>query len=890
MDKKLHIIAAPGAGKTTLGIEVISRLNSNTLILSPTNTIKNQWKDRICSSFIEEKDYDKISTDIRNPKIITIITYQALLAAFCGRVEPDDAELVDVDIDSSSEENEVQDSLLSSKRFKPEKAQEIIQILKDAKISVLCFDEAHHLRKEWWKALTYLVEELKPRQTLSLTATPPYDVDAQEWERYQNLCGEIDEVISIPELVKNGDLCPHQDFIYISGLRDSEKELIRRHSANVAEMIKIIISDTELHNYLKRQNFVVAPNSELEKIYDDPDFYVSVVSLLNRIGISPSKEFLSLFNAKLYEMPKFDITQGKNFLQGLLFDHEEEFVEIPEKIEEYKNQVKRLGLVNNKKILLNDSLKVQKQIASSLGKLDSISDIVGIEFGELKDDLRMVILADFIRADDTETNHLGVVPIWRTLKNKYKKELSLGVLCGTLIYIPKCKESEFVNLLESNDLSLKNINISEVSEDSDYIKIVPNENAKQKIVSVITQMFNQGLITVLVGTQALLGEGWDAPSINSLILSSTVSSYMLSNQMRGRAIRIDKSNVNKISNIWHLASVAIPSGNSGLFQKVETSLELADKNDALWYDINQLSKRFEGFEAPSFWGKHEITNGLDRVFRWNTFNYLIEQNGEKAFKVLNDATVRNAKNRFQTLQWWKDALHLGYNAPQMSMASGVESEKLTVRTLRYTSYKEIIESIFWTFVSVGMCVPISDSVGLSLWGVLIIALIISLSVVLFKFLKTGTISGVMKQIAIVHLEMLSYSGYIKTSLKRVGLRVETDDAVYVSCSNLSTEENNLFIKTLQEFLNPIDNPRYIMIKQNKFLGIVRQEDYFAIPALFSSNKKEVDLFEKLWNKYIGNCSIVYTRNNEGRKVLLKARKEAFSSTKRPKTKRLSKWR
>ena len=257
------------------------------------------------------------------------------------------------------------------------------------------------------------------------------------------MCGEIDEVISIPELVKNGDLCPHQDFIYISGLRDSEKELIRRHSANVAEMIKIIISDTELHNYLKRQNFVVAPNSELEKIYDDPDFYVSVVSLLNRIGISPSKEFLSLFNAKLYEMPKFDITQGKNFLQGLLFDHEEEFVEIPEKIEEYKNQVKRLGLV----------------------------------------------LADFIRADDTETNHLGVVPIWRTLKNKYKKELSLGVLCGTLIYIPKCKESEFVNLLESNDLSLKNINISEVSEDSDYIKIVPNENAKQKIVSVITQMF-----------------------------------------------------------------------------------------------------------------------------------------------------------------------------------------------------------------------------------------------------------------------------------------------------------------------------------------------------------------------------------------------------------------
>ena len=63
-DKKLHVVAAPGAGKTTLGIEVISRLNHPTMILCPTNTIKNQWKERICSSFLEEKDYDLVSVNI----------------------------------------------------------------------------------------------------------------------------------------------------------------------------------------------------------------------------------------------------------------------------------------------------------------------------------------------------------------------------------------------------------------------------------------------------------------------------------------------------------------------------------------------------------------------------------------------------------------------------------------------------------------------------------------------------------------------------------------------------------------------------------------------------------------------------------------------------------
>ena len=86
-DKKLHVVAAPGAGKTTLGIEVIARLHRPTLILCPTNTIKNQWRERICTSFLQEKDYGIVSTLIRKPGFLTATTYQALLAAFCGHAE-----------------------------------------------------------------------------------------------------------------------------------------------------------------------------------------------------------------------------------------------------------------------------------------------------------------------------------------------------------------------------------------------------------------------------------------------------------------------------------------------------------------------------------------------------------------------------------------------------------------------------------------------------------------------------------------------------------------------------------------------------------------------------------------------------------------------------------
>ena len=41
IDNKLNIVAAPGSGKTILGLELIRRLNSPCIIFLSTTTIKN---------------------------------------------------------------------------------------------------------------------------------------------------------------------------------------------------------------------------------------------------------------------------------------------------------------------------------------------------------------------------------------------------------------------------------------------------------------------------------------------------------------------------------------------------------------------------------------------------------------------------------------------------------------------------------------------------------------------------------------------------------------------------------------------------------------------------------------------------------------------------------
>ena len=75
-DKKIHIVAAPGAGKTTLGIELIRRTQKPCLILSPRIVIREQWLERIKDGFLNEQlsPEDILFNDIKNPKLITSIT------------------------------------------------------------------------------------------------------------------------------------------------------------------------------------------------------------------------------------------------------------------------------------------------------------------------------------------------------------------------------------------------------------------------------------------------------------------------------------------------------------------------------------------------------------------------------------------------------------------------------------------------------------------------------------------------------------------------------------------------------------------------------------------------------------------------------------------------
>ena len=88
------------------------------------------------------------------------------------------------------------------------------------------------------------------------------------------------------------------------------------------------------------------------------------------------------------------------------------------------------------------------------------------------------------------------------------------------------------------------------------------------------------------------------------------------------------------------------------------------------------------------------------------------------------------------------------------------------------------------------------------------------------------------------------------------------------------KEKEIFAQALSEFFAPIENQRYIL---RATTWVNDQTKYFAVPSMFDKRKEDVIAFVANIEKYIGKYEIIYTRNVEGRHILLDARLNALGN-------------
>ncbi|TVZ21730.1 type III restriction/modification enzyme restriction subunit [Dokdonia sp. Hel_I_63] len=859
-DNHLHVVAPPGSGKTVLGLEMMRRVNEKTLVLAPTITIRNQWEQRMFECFVSEEDCTiPLSRNIKEPAHITFATYQSLHAFSKNEMEGD--------------------------------MNRLVAFFAEAGIKHIVLDEAHHLKNEWWKPL-FALKKLEGTLT-ALTATPPYDSEQREISKYFQLCGPIDIEISVPELVREGNLCAHQDYIYFSEPDEAQIQYILKYRVKSKVFIDSLVENDNFGTFVLEHTLYTLTDGLLDPIYEKPDFYVAILVYLQARGHEIPKEKIEVIgvDTEKAQLPLFNQEWAERLLQPILVTDRELFIEDEEMLLDVEKQLRRVGAFENNRVNFKGERQLYKSLAQSPNKLKSICEIIDFEAQGMGEDLRAVILTDYVRKEFLESvnddladiNKLGVVPIFHHLRhslaqvvershgiNKLEK---LAVLTGTLVIVHKHLEREIVKVLSNDDYTITPL------DGTDFIIVKTKERAKSIIVSVITQLFTDGHIQILVGTAALLGEGWDAPAINTLVLGSYVSSFVMSNQMRGRAIRVQSSNPDKVASIWHLACIDPTIDGGG-------------------EDVAKLVKRFDAFCGVSLENDPFIENGADRfALPTTTINK----------ETINEKMLQLAANRSHIKERWNKAIGTGkllvrelkFDFSPSSKKKEAETHKVYYKdAVKYSfmqlgavitmTIPEIIINNVGSYFSKGMLFFIYATIGS-----IVLALAPKTYKAIVKYIKFGRIDKQVYKMGQVVLKSLRERLLITTQLQQMKLGVEYLPNGEIACflTGATAKEEILFVNCLQELLEPVDNARYMIEQSGWFQEKFGLANYYSVPSIFTTNKKDASLFYRYWKIFVSDdARLTFTRTRDGRKQLLKARFHYLNTENGLKTKTSAIWR
>ena len=861
-DGKIHLVAAPGSGKTTLGIEFIRRFGNPTLILVPTVTIRQQWVDRIKQAFLSDANQAEqlISQDLKRPKMITVATYQALHSSMNQVVG--DGLIEDTDDTAQQEHFNFQDF-------------DIRKTFEDKDLGTLCLDECHHLRNEWWKSLEIFRKSFPKIKMISLTATPPYEGEPALWERYISMCGEIDEEITVPELVKEGTLCPHQDYVYFAFPTKEERTQLDQFEKQKLNFLTKLSTDINFSNTIQSSPALSNQISD-DDLLANPKYLSAILIFLWSKELPFPQRFQELLAAKA--LPTFTLEWFETLLNGIIFQVPNWFGFTEEAFNQLKSDLKANGLIERNQVKLIRNKKQDVLLNQSLGKLNAVRDIFKAEYQSLGNNLRQLVLTDFIRKDfqvhlgdkNAQFTQLGVLSYFESIRREMIEQswtVPVAVLTGSLVIIPTSAKEHLERLIPNSRLSYDVI--GQLSQE-DYLK-VSISGSYHDLVTALTQLFQDGYIKVIIGTKSLLGEGWDAPCVNSLILASFVGSFMLSNQMRGRAIRVWPDNPNKTSNIWHLVSINLSPRRWFEFQddeeKYDETLEL--RLYGLSPDLDLLDRRMTQFLGLHY-QEPTIESGIDRLdLNQLTFS-------QKGLEKLNQNAITLSQKRQELKDRWQEALPLN---EEMEVANEVEVDKQFLPLAYLNDWKKALLLFQALVVSFNIYDASKYVIGGSLSNFNLTILLLAVIALAIVWGRYAIYKSPYKRLEVfgeaIHQALLD-AGQIETKESAPRVVRDSKQALYnaIYLKGASMKEKEIFAQAITEFFAPIENQRYILKASRK---VVDQTEYFAVPSMFERRKDDATAFLERIQKSVGKYDLIYTRSAQGRPILLEARIKALGN-------------
>lgn len=908
--RQLHIVAPPGSGKTILGLELIRRLARPALVLAPNTAIQGQWIDK-CRAFLPaDVPVERIAThDVEGSAPVVSLTYQSLTTAGsddeflveaalqqwrvelteAGKWSDDeaasrttrmrDANPDDYKREVSSRKSRVRRQMLVDPEFDLTRllhpnARALVDRLVAARMGTVILDECHHLTGFWALVVADLVGRLDGPVIIGLTATPPIDRADAELSRYLDLVGDIDFQVPTPAVVKEGNLAPYQDLVYLTEPLPKEQEFIASQHELFAHLVRSLMAlrDGErgpgaVHppaqagiSFLQWLDLRVNQRRAPADIHQPPEKPSSPPSWASFARANPGFAEAGARLLHVHQQPLApDIPLPSEAMVTLaewafvLEDYALHCLKLSTREDDHKRYqdiaraTRALGLLLTESGFRQHTAPVDRVLALSASKIHALVDILAVESKALGPTLRALVLTDYEQTSPTAIREVegildaeagGAFAVIRALcEHPETDPLDPVLVTGSSVVCDADLADRFLARarawLESNAIA-----VAIDSQPLEGLKLHAIKGAgpawtTRTYVRLVTALFEEGLTRCLVGTRALLGEGWDAVSINTLVDLTAVTAFMTTNQLRGRSLRIDPRTPRKVADNWDVVCVA-PTFEKG------------------FNDYQRFMRKHLGFHGLCDDG--QIASGVSHVHP--ALTRTDPSRIGSLVGAINGEMLQRPLQRERVYEAWK--VGQPYRGVEVATVEVCLAQSFGEPPPRKgQSLLQVIGQVF------------SSGQG-------------------HTAATQSTLTGMSTAVLMALQETAQIGRHLRPADVHMSLR--SDGFYRVLLDRASTEEADLFARSVLEVLAPLAEQRYLIPRYeqqadlaNRLLGMVatlgggdargglKLAQWHAVPTALESNRRFVDVYEKHWNEHVSPGQPIYCKYPAGKRILAENR-------------------
>lgn len=948
-DNKFHIVAPPGSGKTIVGLELVRRLGKPAVIFAPTTTIQLQWREKL-EMFTEDKAVVERLASV-NPKDlrpINIYTYQLISAPENSRQMlremAEKAWVQDLlDGNQAADEAAAWERLAALKannpgryrrernrralrikrkllrepdadvaRFLHPNARKLIDDLVDYGVRTVVLDECHHLLDYWAIVLRYLISRIETPQIIGLTATLPSPDGDDEFENYDALVGEVDFEVPTPAVVKEGDLAPYRDLVLFVQPTRLEKEYLKNISQEFAAALDLITGRPAFCQWA--EDVVQASTLEdWENAWNErPITMTAVIRWLLSQNWQPDHAYP--IPQECYDPIQLDdwVTLAERYALDVLAISDD--AEDHALLKRLRKVLYGFGFTLTESGLRQSRSPGDMVLTFSESKDRGAALILENEYAFLGDYIRAVVVTDFERMNSSVRRLKGILAsdagsAWRLFENLARnprlEPLAPVLVTGRTV---RCAAAHAETLISAINRNLaaegSPVRCRGEIENEHVVRIIGEGSGwtPRVYVPILTDLFNEGVVKCLVGTRGILGEGWDAVRLNTLIDLTSVTTSTAVQQLRGRSLRKDPEWSRKVAHNWDVICIA-PE-----FERGDIDFKRFRKRHARYWGLMLYPNvRKADFLHPYHgWVVKGIWHVMPNMYRWlhNLDRPNLNFQRYSGMERINRYMLSQIPMRDWVYEMWQvgaEYSNFTYRATQLQAAN---LKMRTVFTLEKT-LKSMLYELFWALASSAVALfwvlnqPLLVSrVGMVLFLIVLVSIAGAFLLNLKKLRRTFVAlfledrsDAILRDVALAALSALRDAGKVSRHLSNDFIRVvELDNFDYqVLVDYASPEDSHTFAQAVQQIFAPVTNQRYLILRTDerlpnwmvspvwyllrKLVRKFREQPpvYYPVPNVLASRKRDAKIFARYWEKYVGGGKLVYTRDEAGRRILLQAR-------------------